>query len=444
VGLAALFGSGYFPDLPAGERVDPETGETIPATKIRDMFKKEHRIPSVRQHWKEGQKGIAALQAAGVALPAALAAYTRGGIGGLRGTGSKAVADEVDEMRRTVLKGGVVAGGLAAVGPKLWSTLRGATKIIPEAASKFKRMDFGGFTDTLNKLGVPSNVFDARGLQGGLSTNRGFVFQGAQGPSLRHSIRNRMRRLAPSGEGWERTPVSEIAPTLQIHQSRLAERIAAELKALNLERNYGIQARNMVKVEGVEGLSVGGRSRFENLGTFKPAHTSGEGIGQLKVFEINGVPVVQDVKGALFIPNGQGILQLKNFELTQFASRMGYRPTQVRNAKRIGDWLRHPSGPQGFEMDYLLQTGGLGPREKEIFRAWQNVPVAGRGDTGGSLVKIGEYRNPWTENFPAVVSHNLEGVPVHRVGDQFSLSSWGTGGGSGPWTPRWDYLAKPK
>ena len=447
VGLGAAFGSGYFPNLPAGEKVDPETGETIPATKIRDMFKKEHRIPSVRQHWKEGQKGIAALQAAGVALPAALAAYTRGGIGGLRGTGSKAVADEVaDEMRRTVLKGGAIAGGLAAVGPKLWSTLRGATKIIPEAASKFKRIDFGGFTDTLNKLGVPPNTIlqDMRFARG---PNRGFAFKGnvAEGPSLMQSVNNRIRIQNPR-YGGERG-----ASTLQIHRARRAERAAAELEALNLEGRYGIQAENMVKVEGSLREAAGGRSRFERLGTFKPAHTSGEGIGQLKIFEINGVPVVQDVKGALFIPNPEGVRQLQNFELAQFASRMGHKPTSARlqlMENQPGIDVAYRRGQQYSIMDKWRQTGGITQREKEIFKAWENTPVAGRGDTGGNLVKVGEYVNPW-ERVPARytqggISHNLEGVPVHRSGSFFKTPNTPRDPDPAGIYPRWDYLAKPK
>ena len=64
-----MYGSGFAPDIPAGERVDPETGETIPATKIKDMFKKENRMPGIRQNIKEGHKGIAALQALGIGLP---------------------------------------------------------------------------------------------------------------------------------------------------------------------------------------------------------------------------------------------------------------------------------------------------------------------------------------------------------------------------------------
>ena len=452
VGLGALYGSGFAPDIPAGERVDPETGETIPATKIKDMFKKENRMPGIRQNIKEGHKGIAALQALGIGLPAALAAYTRGGIGGLRGTGSKAVADEVaDEMRRTVLKGGAVGAAAAVVGPKLLMSeklTRGAARVAP-TASKFKRIDFGGFTDTLNKLGVPPNTISS-GYRFARGPNRGFEFKGnvAEGPSLMQSVHNR------------RMISTRVTTPSHIHRAGLAERTAAELKALNLQGRYGIQAENMTKVQ--RGFGHASRSRFEKLGTFKPAHTSGEGIGQLKIFEINGVPVVQDVKGALFIPNPEGVISLQNFELAQFASRMGHKPTSARlqlMENQPGIDVAYRRGQQYSIMDKWRQTGGITQREKEIFKAWENAPVAGRGDTGGNLVKVGEYVNPW-ERIPRTASeldhytvssggfsHNLEGVPVHRSGGHFKTPTLGprnTLYGPDYFYPRWDYLAKPK
>jgi len=408
VGLGALYGSGYAPDIPAGERVDPETGETIPATKIKDMFKKENRIPSIRQHWKEGQKGTAALQAGlGIGLPLVargaqtmLARTGRGpaqlelplGTGGLGG---------MPMTRREFFeKTGLTAAGLGALASGIGKVSRPAST----AAAGTTRMDVDGFMGVINKL----------------SKDRKYR------PNPLHLNRNALLKVPHSGG----SVLAKYHPD-NLHTFGLT---AQEHKGLGFLDNlwdagkldrYGLTAHDFSRID-LELLE-----RFHLMGRFKPKATANLDYNPkhtVELFEIHGVPVIQDASGSVFVPNATALVKAQKAQALELVSNIDPRFRKVINQ-------RTPYTPQ----------------EARLARAaefeFDKIPLAGRGDIGKPLgsfkgisaadeprqwegfSKSEKYATPaggWTPQsrmahsklyqeqgrFPETLQYNLSGQPV--------------------------------